>query len=229
MSKTVTFSTPAGQIHTEIRRLLCAGYTGRTRHLVEAHIEELKALGIGAPAHIPMLFPIMPALLSQAESTTVLGPNTAPEVEYVIFRHEGQDYVTVGSDHTDTAMESKAPAMAKNLCFKSVAADAWSIADVAAHWDDLELTLTCDGRTMQHGALNQMMVPEDLRTFVAEHDGPDHESRMIFSGTLETHGQYPRTAARIEISLTDPVLKRSITHAYSVNPMDEIFPAETQK
>jgi hypothetical protein len=193
--------------------------------LVEAHIEELKALGIGAPPHIPMLFPIMPSLLTQSIDTAVIGPETAPEVEYVFFRHQGRDFVTVGSDQTDSAMEGKAACLAKNLCFKSIAKQAWPIDEVAQHWDSLELRLDCDGRTMQHGALATMMTPDQLRDFVTEHDGADHEGRMIFSGTLETHGRFPRGVQRLEIELRDPVLGRSIRHAYTVTPLDEIFPA----
>lgn len=132
MSIDLTFETPEGTVETAIRRLLCAGYTGRTRALVEAHIEELKALGIGAPPHIPMLFPIMPSLLTQSTDTAVIGPETAPEVEYVFFRHQGRDFVTVGSDQTDSAMEGKAACLAKNLCFKSIAKQAWPIAGSAS-------------------------------------------------------------------------------------------------
>lgn len=225
MSTTLTFALPGAFVTATIRRLLCAGYTGRTLAEVEAHIEELKPLGIGAPPHVPMLFPIMPALLSQAVQTHVMGPNTAPEVEFVQFRADGRDYVTVGSDHTDAVMEAQAAALAKNLCFKSVAPQAWAIDEIAGHWDTLELQLVCNGKVMQKGSVAQMMTPAALRDFVATFDGPEHEGRMIFSGTFETHGHYPQGEMAIEISLTDPVLGRSIAHAYKVTPLAEIFPA----
>lgn len=225
MSTTLSFLVAGEPVTATIRRLLCAGYTGRTRAEVEAHIEELKPLGIGAPPHVPMLFPIMPALLSQATQTHVMGPNTAPEVEFVQFRIDGRDYVTVGSDHTDSVMEAQAAALAKNLCFKSVGSQAWAIDEIAAHWDSLELQLVCNGKVMQKGSVAQMMTPEALRDFVTEFDGGNHEGRMIFSGTFETHGRYPQGEMEIEISLTDPVLERSIRHAYKVTPLVEIFPA----
>ncbi len=225
MTTTIDFTLPEGHVTACIRRLLCAGYTGRTRAEVEAHIEELKHLGIGVPPHIPMLFPIIPALLSQAAETFVIGLDTAPEVEFVLFRQDGIDYVTVGSDHTDSVMEAQAAALAKNLCAKTVAPAAWPMADVAGHWDRLELRLACDGKVMQQGSVAQLMTPDDLRAFVAGHDGAEHEGRMIFSGTLETAGRFPRTAMELEISLTDPVLGRSLSHHFKVTPLAEIFPA----
>lgn len=225
MSTTLTFLVAGTPLEAVIRRLVCAGYTGRTRAEVEAHIEELKPLGIAPPPHVPMLFPIMPALLSQAAETHVMGPNTAPEVEFVQFRVDGRDYVTVGSDHTDSVMEAQAASLAKNLCFKSVATEAWAIDEIAGHWDRLELQLVCNGEVKQRGAVAQMLTPAALRYFVAEHDGPQHEGRMVFSGTIETHGRYPATRMEIEISLTDPVLERSIRHAYTVTPLVEFFPA----
>ncbi|MCK0207966.1 DUF2848 domain-containing protein [Starkeya koreensis] len=224
MTVTVAFTTPEGPLVATVDRVLAAGYTGRTRHLVEAHIEELKALGIGVPPHIPMLFPIIPGLLSQSTVTQVLGLDTSPEVEFVVFRQGGRDYVTVGSDQTDSVMEAQNAAIAKNLCLKSIATEAWPLDALVDHWDRLELTLTCEGVVMQHGALEQMMTPAQLQEFVAGHDGPQHEGRMIFSGTMEMHGRCPRASVEMVITLHDPVLERSIVHRYRVEPMLEIFP-----
>ncbi len=225
MSEQITFELPdKTRVVAHIRRLICAGYTGRDQADVEAHIKELAAIGIGAPPHIPMLFPIMPALLSQSHRTYVLGENTAPEVEFVLFRRNGADYVTVGSDQTDSVMEAQAAAMAKNMCVKSVATAAWPLIEAKDHWDELELELTCNAQTMQKGKVGQLMTPEALQAFVAMHDGPDHEGRMVFSGTLETHGRYPKGEITMEVTLTDPVLGRQLRHVYTVTPMQEFFP-----
>jgi hypothetical protein len=65
MSENIKFRIPnENDLVASIRRLLCAGYTARNRADVEAHIKELTAIGIGAPPHVPMLFPIMPASAS---------------------------------------------------------------------------------------------------------------------------------------------------------------------
>jgi hypothetical protein len=225
VAEQLTFQLPNNhKVTASIRRLLCAGYTGRNRADVELHITELAAIGIDRPSHIPTLFPIMPALLSQSAETYVLGENTAPEVEFVLFRQSEVDYVTVGSDQTDLAMEAKAPSMAKNLCVKSIARAAWPLNDVEKNWDDMEIELICDQKTMQKGRLNLIMTPGALFDFVARHDGPDHEGRMIFSGTLETHGKYPKSKISVELILSDPIRGRQIRHSYTVTPMAELFP-----
>lgn len=223
MTVALSFETPAGPVAATVRRVLAAGYTGRTRHLVEAHIEELKEIGIPAPPHVPMLFPIIPGLLSQSTETQVLGAETSPEVEYVVFRQDGRDYVTVGSDQTDSIMEAQNAPIAKNMCLKSIAPEAWPLEELVDHWDRLELSLVCDGKVMQQGKVEQMMTPAQLQEFVAEHDGDDHEGRMIFSGTLEMHGRCPREKAEMTIRLYDPVLDRAIVHSYTVEPTFAFF------
>ncbi|AZO34770.1 MAG: DUF2848 domain-containing protein [Mesorhizobium sp.] len=223
MTVVLSFQTPAGPVSATIRHVLAAGYTGRTRHLVEAHIEELKEIGIPAPPHVPMLFPIIPGLLSQSTETQVLGSDTSPEVEYVVFRQGGRDYVTVGSDQTDSVMEAQNAPMAKNMCLKSIAPDAWPLEEVLDHWDSLELSLVCDGKLMQQGKVEQMMRPAELQEFVSEHDGHEHEGRMIFSGTLEMNGRCPRERAEMTIKLHDPVLERAIVHRYTVEPTFPFF------
>lgn len=223
MTVVVSFQTPAGPLSATVKRVLAAGYTGRTRHLVEAHIEELKELGIPTPPHVPMLFPIIPGLLSQSTETTVLGEETSPEVEFVVFTQDGRDYITVGSDQTDAVMEAKDAPIAKNMCLKSIAREAWPLEELLPHWDSLELSLICDGQVMQQGRVEQMMTPAQLKDFVAEHNGPDHESRMIFSGTIEMHGRCPREKAEMLIRLTDPVLGRVIEHRYTVEPVFPFF------
>ncbi|TIV87419.1 MAG: DUF2848 domain-containing protein [Mesorhizobium sp.] len=223
MTVVLSFQTPAGPVSATIRRVLAAGYTGRTRHLVEAHIGELKEIGIPAPPHVPMLFPIIPGLLSQSTETQVLGSDTSPEVEYVVFRQGGRDYVTVGSDQTDSVMEAQNAPMAKNMCLKSIAPDAWPLEEVLDHWDSLELSLVCDGNLMQQGKVEQMMRPAELQEFVSEHDGHEHEGRMIFSGTLEMNGRCPRERAEMTIKLHDPVLERAIVHRYTVEPTFPFF------
>ena len=223
MTVALSFETPAGPVAATVRRVLAAGYTGRTRHLVEAHIEELKEIGIPAPPHVPMLFPIIPGLLSQSTETQVLGAETSPEVEYVVFRQDGRDYVTVGSDQTDSIMEAQNAPIAKNMCLKSIAPGAWPLEELLDHWDRLELSLVCDGKVMQQGKVEQMMTPAQLQEFVAEHDGNDHEGRMIFSGTLEMHGRCPREKAEMTIRLYDPVLDRAIVHSYTVEPTFAFF------
>ena len=224
MVQSLTFEVPGqGPVRLDLRRALAAGYTGRDRALVQEHIDELAHLGVAPPKHVPMLFPLIPTLVTFARHIAVLGFDSTPEIEVVLFRTGGADYVGLGSDHTDRKVETVSIPLAKNVCPKPVAPVAWPVAEVAAHWDRLVLRSACGGVPLQEGPLAKIMPRDDLLAFVAAHDGPDHEGRMVFSGTVPTQAQPPRRAATIELALIDPVLGRRIDHAYSVMPMTEFF------
>jgi len=92
----------------------------------------------------------------------------------------------------------------------------WKFEDIAAHWDSILIRsyATIDGeRTLyQEGALALMRNPVDLmtrygRAFVA--------NTIIMCGTIGAKGGI-RPAARFEMELEDPVLKRRMTHAYDI-------------
>ncbi len=221
----IVFDIPgSGPAALDLKRVVAAGYTGRDRHLVDQHIRELEAIGVAPPKHVPMLFPLMPTLVTTADEIAPLGLDSTPEVEFVLFRTMGFDYVTVGSDHTDRKIEAQSVALAKNVCPKPVARSAWPLNAVRPHWDKLVLKAACEGETLQEGPLSMIMTPEDLQAFVAQHDGDEAEGRMIFSGTVPTLRQPPREGGMVEFSLTDPVLNRRLVQRYTVSPMREIFP-----
>ena len=99
---------------------------------------------------MPDLYPVIPALLSQSASLMVFGDRTVPEVEFVLFGWNGRPYVTVGNDQSDLAIErSIGTPYGKNVCGKLVAEEAWGLADVAGHWDQLRLRLTCNATVAQ--------------------------------------------------------------------------------
>jgi hypothetical protein len=201
-----------------IRRLVLAGYAGRGREHVEAHIEEMARQGVRRPGSVPTLWPVLPHLLTQAPMIEVYGTDTVPEVEYVLFTSGGHTYVTVGNDQCDVAVERDgSPEKSKNLCPKVVARTAWRLDEVLSHWDDLILSLACEYRVMQQGRLADLLRPGDLLTKVAESAGADREGRMVFSGTIVTQGIYPAGPYRLDLALDDPVAGRSISHSVTVS------------
>ncbi|MFN4088731.1 MAG: DUF2848 family protein [Alphaproteobacteria bacterium] len=225
MMQQLVFDIPGlGPATLDLRRVLAAGYTGRDRALVDAHIHELEEIGVAPPKHVPMLFPLAPSLVTTADEIAPLGFDSTPEIEFVLFRTLGFDYVTVGSDHTDRKVEAQSVVLSKNLCPKPIAKAAWPVSAVRAHWDRLVLKSTCDGETLQEGPLSMIMDPGALMAFVDRHDGDAAEGRMIFSGTVPTTRQPPRDGGTIELTLSDPVLNRRLLHRYTVSPMREIFP-----
>ena len=72
-------------------------------------------------------------------------------------------------------------------------------------------------------ALAMMMAPEDILAFVDQHDGPEREGRIVFSGTVPTDNQPPKGAATIDLKLNDPVLHRNILHSYRLSVLTEYF------
>ena len=225
MMQQIVFDIPGhGPATLDVKRVLAAGYTGRDRHLVDEHIRELEAIGIAPPKNVPMLFPLAPILVTTADEIAPFGYDSTPEIEFVLFRTLGFDYVTVGSDHTDRKVEAHSIPISKNLCPKPIAKTAWPLTAVLPHWDKLMLKATCGDDVLQEGPLSMIMAPKALQDFVAEHDGDAAEGRMIFSGTVPTLRQPPRDGGTIEISLTDPVLNRRLMHRYTVSPMRELFP-----
>src|SRR5207244_4494611 len=65
----------------QVRRVVNAGYVGRNRQAVEAHIEELRREGIPPPASVPALYPLSADNVTTAEEIEVLGHDTSGEVE----------------------------------------------------------------------------------------------------------------------------------------------------
>ena len=182
-------------------------------------------LGVKPPPHIPMLYPLIPTLVTNATDIGVIGTDSTPEIEVVLFRAGGVDYLTVGSDHTDRRIEAVSALQGKNSCPKIVATAAWPVGEVLDHWDSLILRSRCGDTLLQEGALAHVITYENLMTFVREQDGDVAEGRLVFSGTVPTQARPPQGDVTIDLELADPVLARSLTHSYNVHVRREYFPA----
>jgi hypothetical protein len=194
-----------------ITALVLAGWTGRDPAKVQEHIDELAAIGVKPPASVPVFYRVAAARLTTARAIEVPGTDSSGEVEFVIFNHEDRLWVTVGSDHTDRVVEAYGITVAKQMCDKVVATDAWPLADVAGHWDRLTLRAHADGALYQEGSVAEMRAPNDL---IAAYGGLPPGAAM-FGGTMPVHGG-PRHAARFAMELADPVLGRTLKHDYEV-------------
>ncbi|RUX85921.1 DUF2848 domain-containing protein, partial [Mesorhizobium sp. M7D.F.Ca.US.004.01.2.1] len=138
MSGKLHFDCESRPLTVRIATLLLAGFAGRDVAATERHIADMEKVGVPRPARFPAIYPVIPALLSQADRHEVYGTDTTPEVEFVLFGHEGEVFVTVGNDQCDTAVEAAGMAeKSKNLCQKVVARHAWPLSSVTDHWDRL--------------------------------------------------------------------------------------------
>ena len=208
----------------DITALIIAGWCGRDRARVDAHVRELEAHGIPRPPRTPMFYQVAPSLVTAGDAISVAGESTSGEVECLLVSRDDGFWVGLGSDHTDRALERTDVAKSKQLCNKPVARTLWRLTDVAPHWDQLALRSwvnTEGGRQIyQNGTVAALLQPEVLVADFTSRGGLLEPGTAMFCGTLPTVDAI-RPAARFEIELHDPVLERTIRHSYSINVLPE--------
>jgi hypothetical protein len=205
-------------LHAPIEALIIAGWTGRDAKAVEAHIAELEEIGVKRPKSTPIFYRVAAALLTTASAIEVAGGDTSGEVEPVIVSLTSGLWVGVGSDHTDRKVEATGVTISKQLCAKPLAPVLWPLAEVADHWDTLVLRshAVIDGkrRLYQEGPVARLRPPQELMHRYLGGEGLP-AGRAMFCGTLAVEGGLA-PAERFEIELEDPILKRRISHSYTV-------------
>jgi len=212
------------EVGIEIRNLVIAGWTGRDEAAVRHHIEELAAIGVPAPSSVPVFYRAAAANLTQASRLEVLGPDTSGEAEPVLVSMVDGLWLGLGSDHTDRKAEAAGIALSKQLCGKPIGTGLWPLAEVEDHWDELELTASVliEGQAVlyQQGRLAAMRHPRDLLSASPEWPALPAGSAM-FCGTLPAIGGI-RPASRFTMELRDPVLGRTLRHAYAIDVLQVV-------
>jgi hypothetical protein len=201
-----------------IDRAVIAGWTGRDPVARDRHIAELEAIGIARPASTPIYYRVSARRLTTADSIEVSGPDSSGEVEFVLIGWQGRILVGLGSDHTDRKVEAYSVTVSKQMCDKVMAPALWELEDVVGHWDQMILRAWAwiGGKRVlyQEGTLDAMLpVNELIQRGFGDTGLPD--DCAIFGGTFAAKGGI-RPADRFEYELEDPVLRRSIRHAYDV-------------
>jgi hypothetical protein len=194
----------------EIKSVILAGFTGRDRHLVSSHIEELGRLGVPVPETVPSFYSVPPGLVIQDGSLTVPHDDTSGEAEIAVVDLGSERLVTVASDHTDRLVERRDIHASKLACPKVVADEAWRFEDVTGHWDALELRSWIDGGELyQEGVAGDLMHPDEV--FAMAPIGP--RPTLLLTGTLPAIGGI-RSSVGFRAQLSDPLLDRRIEVAY---------------
>ena len=201
-----------------IDQAVIAGWTGRDPVARDKHIAELEAIGIARPATTPIYYRVSARRITTADSIEVSGNDSSGEVEFVLIGWQGRIFVGLGSDHTDRKVEAYSVTVSKQMCDKVMAPVLWELEEVAGHWDQMILRSYAwiDGARVlyQEGKLDSMLSVADLIQGAFGGKGlPD--GCAMFGGTFAAKGGI-RPASRFEYELEDPVLKRSIRHAYDV-------------
>ena len=204
-----------------VRELVVAGWTGRDQAAVDAHISELRDLGVAPPRSTPVFYRVSASLLTTAKCIQVIGFESSGEAEVVLTRDDRTLLVGLGSDQTDRKVETIGVAWSKQMCPKPLAADLWDFSSVEPHWDELILRsyLVAGGerRLYQEGSVAALRHPGELMERYAGASGLLPGVAM-FCGTLPLIGGL-RGSAEFAMELEDPVLKRSIKHSYAVDAL----------
>ncbi|WP_017347289.1 DUF2848 domain-containing protein [Pantoea sp. A4] len=211
----------ATTLDVEVTHFIIAGWAGRDKDAVLHHIRELEALGVPAPGAVPLFYRVATNQLSQLQQLEVVGNETSGEAEPFVFFHRGEWWVSLTSDHTDRYLETFSVALSKQACIKPVARTAWRMAEVIEHWDSLVLTSWIKEHdewvVYQQGTLASLLTPQDLLARYLE--GAEAREGMAMScGTLGAIGGI-RPASEFRMSLHDPVLKRTLEHAYQTGAL----------
>ena len=198
---------------------IVAGWTGRDPAAVEKHINELEALGVKRPATTPIFYRVSAVRLTTATEIEAIGTQSGGEVEFVLLQHDGRMWVGTGSDHTDRQVETYGVTVSKQMCDKPVARVFWAFDEIAPHWDQLKLrahvTENGERRIYQEGPVTAMLAPLDLISRYLKGGRVLPDKTLMFCGTLAARGGV-RPTERFEFEIEDPVLGRTIAHAYSV-------------
>ncbi len=214
----------------DLRCVLNAGWAGRDLDAVAAHVEEMRALGVPAPQSVPIVFPIAQAMLTQGDWIEVYSPQSSGEVEYVLVATEQRVALTVGSDHTDRAVEATSIELSKQICPNVVARTAWDYTEVAHRVDELMLRAWVreDGtwHAYQEAPLGALLAPAYWLERLAGRLSAG-QAVVLFSGTVPTLGGTLRYGDGFRISLEDPRTGRTIFHEYDVALVENPLAAPT--
>ena len=209
------------QIH--ICDLVIAGWTGRDRASLNAHIKELAEIGVQPPKRTPIFYRVSASLVTTANGIQTIGSDSSGEAEFVLIHEFDRLLIGIGSDHTDRKAESISVAISKQMCPKPLGSNVWEFSSVEPHWDELILrsyVIANGERTIyQEGSVAAILHPRTLMERYADAAGRAFSAGMtMFCGTLPVIGPL-RRAAEFEVELQDPVLKRTLTHSYWIDEL----------
>lgn len=189
------FDVGAGERFTvRPAQLVVAGYTGRDSRNVQAHIDELAAIGVPPPATVPTFFHLDPALVTTADSVSMGSATTSGEAEPVLVRHRGRYFLGVGSDHTDRELERSDVEQSKAICTKPIGSRVVPLTGELGgggggwDWDEVRAQCTVDGIRYQDGRLIELRPPADLVARLQRSGGDRGEDLVLFCGTFPLLG-----------------------------------------
>ncbi|QPP07793.1 DUF2848 domain-containing protein [Streptomyces bathyalis] len=232
----LSFTLPDGTRRTvTVKRLLNAGYAGRSQEDVAAHVAELAELGVPAPSTTPALYPVSPYLAQQTGTVLAQHGKTSGEAEWALVVDDTGDLLlTAACDHTDRELETYGVAWSKNAAPDVLATSAWRLDDVADRIDSLTLRAWVSGtpedasgtgtgtaeQLIQDGTGADLLTPHHWAEVLRER-GELEPGTVLISGTIPMLNGDGQFAGHWRVQLGDPATGREISLDYDVVPMPE--------
>jgi hypothetical protein len=221
---------PAGvEIVFEPELLIVAGYTGRDRGEVLAHIRELADHGVDPPEAVPTFYPLSPALLTQGQRLVTASAETSGEAEVALLVSDDDVYVTVASDHTDRAAERIDVALSKGMCEKVLSQSAWRLSNVIDHWDSLRLRSWIGeavDELYQDGSAEALLSPVDVLDAIPWRSKP--RNFVVLCGTVPAIGGL-RGGSVFRAELSDLTTGAILSLRYSIDVRSFLMPSEMKR
>ncbi|MEB3367046.1 DUF2848 domain-containing protein [Saccharopolyspora mangrovi] len=214
------FDVGGQAVEVRVKTLLNAGYAGRSQDDVAAHVAELAELGVPAPTRTPCLYPVAPYLAMQTDAVPVQHGRTSGEAEWALVITDDDVLLTAACDHTDRELEVHGVAWSKQAGPDVLGREAWRLADVEDHLDELTLTAWAGGEKIQDGTLADLLTPHYWLDELRER-GLAEPGTVLISGTIPMTPGVDQFATTWRVDLADPRTGDTITCSYAVNPMPE--------
>jgi hypothetical protein len=197
------------------QRLICAGWVGRDRKALQAHIDELADHGVPKPTRTPIFLNFSLYLITTSDRIDVVTGESSGEVEFVLLKSGESLWVGVGSDQTDRGFEKHSIPASKQMYAKVMAPTVWPYEEVRDHWDRIFIRSWTDRKLYQEDSLASILSAETLLDLLPADDGLPTDDLVLFSGTIATKLGLA-FGESFEIEMEDPVLKRTIHHGYRI-------------
>lgn len=205
-----------------VSKVVVGGWTGRDKHALQHHIDELAKIGVKPPKKTPTFYRVGVSRLTVADAIEVVGEGSSGEVEYVLLKDQDKIWVGAGSDHTDRAIEHAGITVAKQLCDKPIAKEFWLLSEIEPHWEKIQIRshiLEAGAKVLyQDGSVAGLLSPVELLKHYETENGAFKNGTLMFGGTCGAIGDV-RFSRHFSIELIDPVRQRTLAHSYEVIPV----------
>jgi hypothetical protein len=180
--------------------------------------------GVNSPAKPLAEYQVSASLLSQGQHIQVLGSDTAGSGAAVFIKMRDGLWLTVGSDHEDIPTRTHSRSIAKQLCPKVLADQAWRFDEVKNHLDKIYLRSWVIGG----GKANTKLPYQDaLLDFELSQELSLHSrlESLAIGGVLyrtQSIKSQAVSARTFVMQLFDPILNRTIEHRYDIECLEKV-------